>query len=85
MAEQTLLSADTIEKYREFLRQEHCGNVGNDLCDTALSAIAMRERLAGLEAREQVMLDLHTALGVKFGDDPYARIQQLKDAANERT
>jgi hypothetical protein len=33
-----------------------------------------------LEAKAQVCMDLHEALGVKFGDDPYARIISLQKA-----
>jgi hypothetical protein len=28
--------------------------------------------------KAQVCMDLHAALGVKFGEDPYARINELK-------
>jgi hypothetical protein len=44
---------------------------------------AQAEQLAALpllKAREQVMFDLHEALGVPWGSDPYLRILSLKAA-----
>jgi hypothetical protein len=37
-------------------------------------------RVEELEAKAQVCMDLHEALNVKFGDDPYARIMSLQKA-----
>jgi hypothetical protein len=34
--------------------------------------------MPNLEAEAQVAHDLHDALGVKWGDDPYAEINRLK-------
>ena len=45
----------------------------------------IREHTADVILRmSQVCLDLHAALGVAWGDDPYARIKALKDAEVER-
>ena len=39
---------------------------------------AIKDRpLAQVAAIAQVCLDLHEALGVRWGDDPYARIREL--------
>lgn len=35
-------------------------------------------RFRALQAKEQVLFDLHEALGVKWGDDPYAKITALQ-------
>ena len=34
-------------------------------------------------AMEQVALDLHSALGVKWGEDPYGAIKKLKESPNQ--
>lgn len=44
----------------------------------ALSDERVRE-IAQSKAMAQVCLDLHAALGVKWGDDPYAKIRELKE------
>lgn len=36
--------------------------------------------MTNIKAKAQVCLDLHKALGVEFGHDPYARIAKLKAA-----
>lgn len=59
-----------IQPEREENMQEVYDDETKTMVDTA--------RLEQLEAREQVMLDLHEALGVKFGEDPYAAINKLK-------
>lgn len=37
------------------------------------------ERIKNLEAKEQVLFDIHEALGIKWGDDPYNTIKQLRE------
>lgn len=37
----------------------------------------LRDEAAKNAAKAQVCLDMHDALGVKWGDDPYARIREL--------
>lgn len=40
---------------------------------------ALKSRAEHAERKALVMHDLHDALGVKWGDDPYARINELKE------
>lgn len=42
----------------------------------------MHTELKTLKAKEQVLMDIHDALGVKWGDDPYAVIRELKHEAS---
>lgn len=42
------------------------------------------KKIAELEAKEQVLYDIHDALGIKWGDDPYKRIAELEAKLEER-
>lgn len=42
------------------------------------------KRIKNLEAKEQVLYDIHNALGIKWGDDPYSAINSLKTAQSAR-
>jgi hypothetical protein len=48
------------------------------------SALAAKEQeIADLKLKEQVLYDLHEALGITWGDDPYARLAALTTARDE--
>ena len=38
------------------------------------------KRIKHLEAKEQVLFDIHNALGIKWGDDPYSAINKKNEA-----
>jgi len=60
------------------LRMEVAGQIeANELLQEELAKA--REDAIGLKAKEQVLYDIHAALGIKWGDDPYSAINKLKE------
>ena len=44
-----------------------------------------RKELVDAKNKAKVMFDLHDALGVRWGDDPYFRIRKLKESESQLT
>ena len=80
LAEVQILSAALAAAKTEALAE--CRAISNDqICDLQDQLAAERETTEQAERVAQVCYDLHDALGVKWGDDPYWAIRKLKDAA----
>ena len=92
-----MLTREQIEKRRVFFEMKTVGNEITEirehnrncvkLCDMALASLApapasdLMKRLETAEKVAQVAYDLHAALKVKWGDDPYTVISRLQEAA----
>lgn len=79
---QILSNRHEQEYFREYkMRGELLSILGDFLpggSDVREGLTRLTARLTEAEAKAQVALDLHGALGVRWGDDPYLRIQELK-------